>query len=150
LPDRNAAVPLPSHAYVPGLNTRHEEGWFDRIKGSVRAGMPPEALGRSRAFKTGMAYLDEGYFWECHEVLEAVWMVLPDQTPERTLVQAIIQLANARLKLRMRRPRATQRLCDIVEGHLHALGSANLVLGVRVVDLHARLKHTRDEAYCAI
>lgn len=137
-------VPLPPHAYVPGQSPRHAEDWFDGIKNSVSPAMDADALARSRAFEVGMAYLDEGYFWECHEVLEAVWMALPEGSAERKTVQAIIQLANARLKLRMKRPRATLRLCDIADGHLEGLEDANPVLGVRIDTLRARIRRTRN------
>lgn len=143
-------VPLPPHAYVPGLNARHDEDWFDGIKDSVSPEMSVDALGHSRAFEVGMAYLDNGFFWECHEVLEAVWMALPENTPEKTLVQAIIQLANARLKLRMGKPKATLRLCDIVKDHLETLGTANPVLGVRIEDFRARVERTRKVARSAL
>lgn len=143
-------IPLPPHAYVPGQNARHAEGWFDGIKETARPGMDLSALARSRAFEVGLAYLEAGYFWECHEVLEAVWMALPEGTPERSLVQAIIQLANARLKLRMQRPKATARLCDIAEGHLDAIGATNPVFGVQVGAIQDQIAQTRTTAICAI
>ncbi|MEM9638529.1 MAG: DUF309 domain-containing protein, partial [Pseudomonadota bacterium] len=64
----------PSHAYVPGQSPRHPEDWFDDIKATVSAEVPPERLHETLAFQTGLAYFGAGFFWECHEVLEAVWM----------------------------------------------------------------------------
>ena len=103
-------VPFPDHVYVPGASARHPEGWFDALKVDT-----PTAL------KAGLVYFEAGYFWECHEVLEAVWMEAEDPSAERDMVQAIIQLANARLKLLMKRPRAADRLCDLVEGLLETV-----------------------------
>lgn len=81
--------------------------------------MTPEldamALASTRAWKTGLAYLDNGYFWEAHEVLEPVWLQAPPNSVERKFVQALIQLANANLKLSMGRPKATLRLCAAVD-----------------------------------
>ncbi|WP_213545720.1 DUF309 domain-containing protein [Vannielia litorea] len=97
----------PAYAYVPGRTQRHPEGAFD----AIRATAEPEPLA-SEALRTGLDWIDAGYFWEAHEVLEPVWMALPDG-PARTGVQALIQLANAGLKARMARPAAALRLCDI-------------------------------------
>lgn len=131
-PDLNARFPLPTHAYVPGQNARHPEDWFDAIKASVTADVPVDELDRTEAWQAGLEYLAEGYFWECHEVLEAVWMRAPEGSPQRALTQGIIQLANARLKLRMRRPRAALRLCDMVNAHLARCPTDQQILGLTV------------------
>lgn len=142
--DLAPGIPRPGHAYVPGLNARHGDDWFDGVKATAVPGMSVAELGRSRAFAAGRAYLEAGYFWECHEVLEAVWMALPERTPERAIVQAMIQLANARLKLRMARPRAALRLCDIVEKHLAEAEAANPALAVDRAALSNLVAETRE------
>ncbi|MEP5728999.1 MAG: DUF309 domain-containing protein [Sulfitobacter sp.] len=138
--ERPPVVPMPPYVFVPGQNARHPEDWFDEIKASVQPGMNHQTLQDSRAFRAGLAYLDAGYFWECHEVLEAVWMVLAPKTQERLLVQALIQLANAELKLLMKRPNAVGRLCDIVTTQLDALPSDVAILGVQSKALRNRVK----------
>ena len=75
----------PSHAYVPGQNVRHPEDRFDHIKSSV---MPDVAVQDTQAWQVGLAYLHAGYFWECHEVLEAVWLSLPVELL-RTIVDLV-------------------------------------------------------------
>lgn len=122
---------LPTHAYVPGISERHPEGQFDHIRNSVHAGMSPESLAASDAFQCGLRYLETGYFWEAHEVLEPVWMVLPINGDERQLVQALIQLANAQLKTEMRRPKAAKRLCGIVRDLLSGIG-AEVVMDLEI------------------
>ena len=128
-------IPLPPHAYVPGQNARHAEDHFDPIKASVVPGMDAAALSGTAAFRAGLAYLDAGYFWECHEVLEAVWMQTAPDSPEREMVQALIQLANARLKVAMERPRAALRLCDMTDAHLAGLAADRPILGVLPGDI---------------
>ncbi|MGR3793095.1 DUF309 domain-containing protein [Vannielia sp. SX4] len=102
-----AADPRPDYAYVPGQNPRHPEGAFDAIRASAET----DPLG-SDALRIGLDWIDAGFYWEAHEVLEPVWLVLPDG-PDRVGMQALIQLANAGLKARMNRPSAALRLCDI-------------------------------------
>ena len=56
------------------------------------------------------AFLQEGYFWEAHEMFESIWMACPPNAPEKLLVQSLIQDANAALKRRMGREQAAVRL----------------------------------------
>lgn len=136
---------MPPHAYVPGQTARHPEDWFDRIKDSVTPGMEPDAIQDTAAFRAGLAYLDAGYFWECHEVLEAVWMVLPEDSDARHMMQALIQFANARLKARMQRPNAVRRLCDRVTGHLDAIAQSGPILGLSPEAVRADTTKLRSE-----
>ncbi|NNE51195.1 MAG: DUF309 domain-containing protein [Sulfitobacter sp.] len=145
-PDPPGGFALPPHVYVPGQTSRHPEDLFDAIKDSVTKEIAPEALDQTVAWKAGLAYLDAGYFWECHEVLEAVWMRAPEGSPEREMVQAVIQLANARLKLLMERPKATVRLCEMVEVHLARCPGEGAILGLRAEQVAAKVGRTKVQA----
>lgn len=125
-------------AYVPGKTPRHPEGAFDDIRQSVVSGMTAEALAQTTAFQTGLHYLETGYFWEAHEVLEPVWMALPQDSEARQFVQALIQVANAALKREMDRPKASLRLCDIAVGLLTGLRSP-IVMSVEVAAVQRRI-----------
>ena len=103
----------PKHRYIPSVNERHAEDAFEPICNTVLPGATVDELADCSAFKHGLMYLDEGYFWEAHEVLEPIWMALPEHSDERRFVQGIIQLANASLKAEMNRPKAVIRLCTI-------------------------------------
>ena len=138
------AISFPPYAYVPGHNARHPEGWFDRVKASVSSDVALSELDRTQAWQAGLAYFDAGYFWGCHEVVEAVWLRTPEGSAEREMALALIQLANARLKLRMQKPRAAARLCDMVEQHLNKCPNDQPVLGLTVGDMRARVLVTRD------
>ncbi|WP_299408080.1 DUF309 domain-containing protein [uncultured Roseobacter sp.] len=149
-PDLPPGVRLPPHVYVPGKNARHPEDWFDPIKASVTPDIPSDELHRTAAFQTGLAYLRAGYFWECHEVLEAVWMQTSDPGPEREMVQALIQLANARLKLLMGKPRAARRLCDMVTAHLSRCAPHERVMGMGIEEVKIQLTTVHMDAKNAI
>jgi hypothetical protein len=144
--DSDDDIPLPPHAYVPGFSPRHPASLFDVIKKSVPAGMPAEDLHATRAFMAGRRFFEAGYFWECHEALEPIWMQTRDPSPERDMVLALIQLANARLKIEMRQPRAARRLCDMVETHLSRCPGDRPVLGLRVSDMLVLVKEARGIA----
>jgi len=145
-------IPLPPHAYVPGQTARHPEDAFEALRATARAGMSAEDLAQCRAWQAGRAFLEAGFFWEAHEVLEPVWMALPDGSTERRFVQAVIQAANAALKHRMNRPRAVARLQGITRELLAGLPSAQVVMGHRVGVVMAivdGLSDSRDKQYNA-
>lgn len=121
----------PTHAYVPGKTSRHPEGCFDDIRNTASTEMTPDELAQSDAFLAGLQYLQTGYFWEAHEVLEPVWMALPESGEHRHLVQALIQFVNAQLKLEMGRPKAAKRLCGIVRVLLSGV-QESVVMGVEI------------------
>lgn len=118
----------PAHAHVPGRTPRHAPGTFDAVRATARPGMDAAALARSEAFLSGLRFIDTGYYWEAHEVLEPVWMALPDGSRERRFVRGLIQIANAHLKRSMGRPKATLRLCAMARSLLPA-ADAGPVMG---------------------
>jgi hypothetical protein len=62
-------------------------------------------------------------------------MALEEGSEERCLLQALIQLANAQLKLRMHRPKAASRLCIMVRGLLEKLTGVR-VMGARYLPVY--------------
>jgi hypothetical protein len=106
--------------------------------------MSPAELAQTAAWHAGLVYLDAGYFWEAHEVLEPVWMETEPGSPARALVQGVIQIANAALKQRMVRPKAVRRLCDIAEAHLDRVDSQTAAaMAVDIAALRARIADLR-------
>jgi len=102
----------PPHAYVPGQSLRHPEALFDDLKSGLQTAGD---LSKTQAWRIGLTFLEEGFFWEAHEVLEAVWMACPQNSAEKMFVQAVIQQANAGLKDRMGRPGGRDRLLAMAE-----------------------------------
>jgi predicted metal-dependent hydrolase len=82
---------------------------------SVPAGHP--------AVLNGVSLMRHGFFWEAHEVLEAVWKAAPKNGPDRLALRALIQIANAALKKRMNRPAAERRLVLDAAAALRELGA---------------------------
>ena len=107
--------PLPTHAYVPGINQRHEEEFLDHIKAAAPAETLDSNSTGNQAWLYGLRLIRHHYFWEAHEILETVWMRALPNSRERHLVQGVIHLANAALKLQMQRPEAASRLFDLSE-----------------------------------
>jgi len=89
--------------------------------------MSPAQLAQSEAFCMGLYYFRSGYFWEAHELFEPVWMALEEGSDDRRFLQALIQLTNAQLKIKMQRPKAAKRLCMMVRDLLTTLTATRLM-----------------------
>ena len=118
-----AAYADPAYAHVPGRTPRHAAGAFDGLCATVPADPSVADAFGCDAWRAGVQFWQRGYFWEAHEVWEAVWMALEAGSDARQLVRGMIQLANAELKVQMERPHAVLRLCAIAEAELAPLAA---------------------------
>lgn len=71
----------------------------------------------------GLALYRAGYFWEAHEAWEPLWLEAAPNSRERALLQGLIQLANAWLKLRMDRAPAAARIAALAAEHFARAGT---------------------------
>jgi hypothetical protein len=113
-----ADIPLPRWAYVPGPGQVPDIETLEAAKRHVPVryeGCVPDG---DVAWRYGLALNDAGFFWECHEILEAVWKVAPKGGRDRILLRALIQIANANLKLKLNRPNAVRRLLQEAQSEL--------------------------------
>ena len=101
---------LPPHAYIPGRTQRHQEEQFDEIIASIPNDIDFETLQTLSAFHTALNFMQHGFHWEAHEILEAIWMNTTQNSIERLFTQCVIHLANANLKHVMKRETATQKI----------------------------------------
>ena len=138
------ALILPPRPYLPGQTERPDEAIFEPLKEGLAPGIPPDELARSAAFLGGKQAFAQGYFWEAHELWEAVWMVLPPASAERHLLQGLIQLANGGLKARMGRDNAARRIAALADT---ALREAFLQGQERLMGLdRAEVEEMRNQA----
>ena len=101
---------LPPHAYIPGQTQRHQEEQFDEIISSIPCDIDFETLQTLSAFHIALNFMQHGFHWEAHEILEAIWMNTAQNSIERLFTQCVIHLANANLKHVMKRETATQKI----------------------------------------
>lgn len=86
----------------------------------------------------GIDLFNEGYWWECHEALEALWHAAGIGSPAAHALQAVIQCAAAHLKAAANCPRGAVRLHQHSERH--ARWSGHFKLGL---DLEEIVRDTR-------
>lgn len=101
---------LPRWAYVPGDARGADHERLAAVKALVPSRFEGVVPSQHPALRYGLALNDAGFFWECHEILEAVWAAAPQGGRDRILLRACIQIANANLKLKMQRAPAAARL----------------------------------------
>ena len=102
--------PWPRWVYVPGRGGAADRETLERVKALVPARFDRNVPMDHAAFLYGVALNDRGFFWECHEILEAVWKAAPPSGRDKILLRALIQVANANLKQVMGQPAAVARL----------------------------------------
>src|SRR6201746_133503 len=128
-PQGTINLTLPRWAYIPGVETEADHDTLAMAKALVPARFNGFVPARHPALRYGLGLNDSGFFWESHEILEAVWAAAPQGGRERILLRACIQIANANLKLRMLKPRAAARLLGEALGELKALGLRKAAAG---------------------
>jgi len=109
-PSATANLPLPRWAYVPGGEAEADHDTLWQAKALVPARFRDFVPARHPALRYGLALNDQGFYWESHQILEAVWAAAPQGGRERILLRACIQIASANLKLAMAKPHAFARL----------------------------------------
>lgn len=108
---------LPRWVHTPG-ETEPDNEMLSRVTALVPDRFDQFVPHDHPALRYALALNDAGFFWEAHEVLEAVWKAAPKGGRDRILLRACIQIANARLKQRLDRPRAVARLLDDARAEL--------------------------------
>ena len=108
----SAPLPLPRRPHLPGSGSAPDREPLERAKALVPPAFPDGVPADDAAFRYGLRLHEAGFFWEAHEVWEAVWKAAPKNGRDRLILRGLIQLANAQLKLKMGRPAAALRLLD--------------------------------------
>jgi predicted metal-dependent hydrolase len=112
---------MPRWAYNPGTDRAPDREPLEIVKRLVSLRFEPFVPADDAAFQYGLALHDGGFFWEAHEIWEAVWKAAPMNGRDRLAMRVLIQIANAGLKLRQARPRAAARLIQEATGLLGEL-----------------------------
>lgn len=115
---RAVGIRLPGPPHIPGRTPRPPEAAFAPFKAALGADLTPDDLAKSSAFSAAFDLFARRYYWEAHEMFEAVWIRLPPAGAERVLLRGLIQLANAGLKARMGRRAAAERILGLADAAL--------------------------------
>ena len=121
-PSATVNLALPRWAYLPGVEAEADHETLAMAKALVPARFNGFVPARHPALRYGLGLNDAGFFWESHEILEAVWAAAPQGGRERILLRACILISNGNLRLRMEKPGSAGRLFGEALAELRALG----------------------------
>jgi len=114
LPERYAPeLALPPYRYVPGFAphpTAHPEGHSHGRPEVDSVHLPPERWYEDRAYRSGVDLFNRAYYWEAHEMWEAVWHGCDKSRTQGLFVQGLIQISAALLRWHMGSERGTHKL----------------------------------------
>lgn len=99
LPDE----PFPAYAFTPGRDphpVRDPRGHSHGAEVSRPPAPDPEKWRGSRDYLRGIDLFNAGFYWEAHEAWEGLWNASGRSGPVALLLQALIALSAAGLKLR--------------------------------------------------
>jgi hypothetical protein len=89
---------LPERAYVPGQGPRPSLEVEDETRGSAAACLPADRWRQQAEYLWGVDLYNAGFFWEAHEVWEALWRASAHDPEQHSYLQGLIQTAAACLK----------------------------------------------------
>lgn len=116
LPERYApGLALPPYRYVPGVAphpTAHPEGHSYGQAEVDAQYFPPECWFEDEVYRAGVDLFNRGYYWEAHEMWEAVWRGCDKSSTQGLFVQGLIQISAALLRWHMGTERGTRKLYE--------------------------------------
>jgi hypothetical protein len=115
--------PLPPYTYVPGgpwpHPTRSPEGHRSGNQDPPALPIRDDAWEASAFYLRGIELFNAGYYWEAHEAWESLWHAHGRRGPTAEILQALIKLAAAGVKVREGRPAGVRthaaRAADLFE-----------------------------------
>ena len=138
-------IALPAQAHVPATGSEPDLVPLELAKQFAPQVTLAAHWKENKTYLYGHDLMQAGYFWEAHEVWEAVWLLTRANSPERLLLQALIQSANSQLKRQMGRPSAAGKLeIQIEELRMDLFtrlgGQVDIYMGVAIKD--SKLNYT--------
>jgi predicted metal-dependent hydrolase len=116
-------LPFPAYRHVPGKTphpTRSPDG-HSHAREVTRFAVDAESWRESEPYLYAIDLFNHGYYWEAHEVLEALWHGAGHDSPAGRLARALIQAAAALLKLSMREHATARGLAAKAAAKLRSL-----------------------------
>jgi len=111
------AEPLPAFAYVPGGPWPHPNRSRPAENDAPPPPIEPGRWADSRPYLRGVELFNAGYYWEAHEAWEGLWLAHGRRGPTAAVLQGLIKLAAAALKVREGRPGGVRSLANRAADH---------------------------------
>ncbi len=152
-PPRYTERPLPVYRHVPGFTPHPIRDPDGHSYGQPEPKLPDlntEDWRQCEHYLYGIDLFNEGYWWECHEVLEGLWHAAGIGTPAAHVLQAVIQCAAAHLKAAGDCPKGAMRLHDHSLRHARWSGEKKLGLDLDEMVMNTRTFLTVEDGVPAL
>lgn len=140
-PPRYSSRPLPPYRFIPGEGphpTRDPVGHSHGVQASPLAPWQPEEWRGLEEWLWAVDLFNNGYWWESHEALEALWHAAGRTTPAARFAQSLVHLSAACLNRRRGHDEASRRqAARAVRGLRAARAIGTVVMGLDVEALAA-------------
>lgn len=136
---RYSTRPFPPYRFLPGKTPHPRRNPLGHSYGQPELKVivpPPKDWQWSGDYLYGVDLYNYAYWWECHEVFEALWHAAGHDTEQGNFFQALIQLAGADLKRFLGNEQAAQNLARSGLARLHHLPS--LYMGIDILALSGK------------
>jgi hypothetical protein len=112
---RYSQQPLPPYRYVPGRHPHPTRDAAGHSHGTRRhrarhGPWDPDDWPRFDDWLAGVDLFNHFYFWEAHEAWEGLWATAPRGSAAALLLQGLIQISAALLKVHLRNAAGARRL----------------------------------------
>jgi hypothetical protein len=104
---------LPPVRHIPGTGSVASINFLQVISAKCPARTVSGEWQSNTPYRCGWHLFENGYFWESHEIWEQVWTRCAPNSREKVLLQAIIQLANSRLKMLQSNTQSALKIYDL-------------------------------------
>ncbi len=138
---------LPRNAYVPGRGPR------PIAVDEAVARFAPIAWETSEDYAWGFDLLNHGFPWEAHEIWESGWRAVERASVEGLLLQALIKVAAAHVKILQADLESSRRhamsAAEIVSRIQHSIAPKTDLMGVDLEALAASAREVATTGVCA-
>lgn len=122
---------------MPGLGARPQ--WGEEDTPAIPTRWEPDAWRSLVPYLYGVDLYNHGYWWECHEVLEALWHAAGRKNPQARFIQGLIHLAASNLNWHRGHDAAARRQANRGIERV-ASQSGRTYMGIGVDDLVERVR----------
>lgn len=98
---RYSRRPLPPYRFVAGETPHPERDPRGHMVGQAETESEPlrsDSWARNQDYLYAVDLFNHGFYWEAHVYWERLWKLAEPESAERALLQALVQLAAARVK----------------------------------------------------
>lgn len=145
---RYTDTPFPAYCYLPFVAgiphpRRDPAGHSYGCEDDYLPDFASEDWRSCQPYLYGIDLFNNGYWWEAHEALEAVWLAAGQDTLIGNFIQGLIQLAAAQLKRIVRQERGARLLTE--SGVAKLSQASGIFLGIEIAQLVATVERCLQE-----